>query len=286
VVLNGAESGEVSAVAPDASPEASFGVAALISLSGGFLDAFTYVGHGQVFANAMTGNIVLLGAYGASGEWRRAFIHIPPILAFLVGVFLAHALRHYGARGDSRRAALLSLTIEMLTLGALAFVPPHGPDLWLVLAISLVAALQNSSFTRLCAWSYNSVMTTGNLRRFAENLFEGLLPRRDSEALLQVRVFGAICLSFLAGACLGGLAAPRLENLALLLPVAMLGTALARCLRRRAAEPWIVSRRRLVQPGGLGRDFDSQWMKNSATAAMPMPQCAIAVQFSQSGSPM
>jgi uncharacterized membrane protein YoaK (UPF0700 family) len=37
-------------------------VAVLLTLSGGFPDAFTYLGHGKVFANSMTGNIVLLAA--------------------------------------------------------------------------------------------------------------------------------------------------------------------------------------------------------------------------------
>jgi uncharacterized membrane protein YoaK (UPF0700 family) len=34
---------------------------AVMASAGGFLDAFTYVGHGHVFANAITGNVVLLG---------------------------------------------------------------------------------------------------------------------------------------------------------------------------------------------------------------------------------
>src|SRR6187402_1432230 len=46
---------------PPIPPEASVLLATLVSFSGGFLDAFTYVGHGRVFANAMTGNVVLLG---------------------------------------------------------------------------------------------------------------------------------------------------------------------------------------------------------------------------------
>src|SRR6185437_11215017 len=47
-----------------APPESSVAVACLLSLSGGFLDAFTYIGHGGVFANAMTGNVVLMGVKG------------------------------------------------------------------------------------------------------------------------------------------------------------------------------------------------------------------------------
>ena len=33
----------------------------LLALSGGFMDAYSYIGRGEVFANAQTGNMLLLG---------------------------------------------------------------------------------------------------------------------------------------------------------------------------------------------------------------------------------
>ena len=39
----------------------SFRLGAVLALTGGFLDAYTYLIRGGVFANAQTGNIVLLG---------------------------------------------------------------------------------------------------------------------------------------------------------------------------------------------------------------------------------
>ena len=50
----------------------SYLTAVLIVLSGGLLDAYTYFCRGQVFANAPTGNIVLMSAQLASGQWLRA----------------------------------------------------------------------------------------------------------------------------------------------------------------------------------------------------------------------
>ena len=32
----------------------------LLALSGGFMDAYSYIGRGEVFANAQTGNMLLL----------------------------------------------------------------------------------------------------------------------------------------------------------------------------------------------------------------------------------
>ena len=45
---------------------------ALLTLSGGLQDTYTYLRRGKVFANAQTGNIVLLGQSLFDGDWSRA----------------------------------------------------------------------------------------------------------------------------------------------------------------------------------------------------------------------
>ena len=50
----------------------TFHAAVFVTLSGGFQDAYTYICRGQVFANAQTGNIVLLSAALLRGEWNRS----------------------------------------------------------------------------------------------------------------------------------------------------------------------------------------------------------------------
>src|SRR5580692_10233648 len=102
-----AESHDASAMASLAFEEArlrvgTLGIGASLAAAGGFLDGFTYVGHGHVFANAMTGNVVLLGIDCVSGSWRAAFQHLPAILAFLVGICAAQAMQlHSRRRGVS-----------------------------------------------------------------------------------------------------------------------------------------------------------------------------------------
>ena len=58
-------------------PEQSLLVACLLSMSGGFLDAFTWLSLGGVFANSQTGNVVFgMNAAPATGT---AAHHVPPI---------------------------------------------------------------------------------------------------------------------------------------------------------------------------------------------------------------
>ena len=61
----------------------------LLAGAGGFLDAYTFVGRGGVFANAQTGNIVLLAVAAGERHWPAALLHVPPILAFMLGVATA-----------------------------------------------------------------------------------------------------------------------------------------------------------------------------------------------------
>ncbi len=61
----------------------------LLALSGGFMDAYSYLARGQVFANAQTGNMLLFGVNLASGQFQHALLYICPVLAFWLGIFLA-----------------------------------------------------------------------------------------------------------------------------------------------------------------------------------------------------
>src|SRR3954468_13366051 len=89
-------------------PERSLLVASLLSMSGGFLDAFTWLSLGGVFANSQTGNVVFLGMNAALGNWHEAAHHVPPILAFLAGAWVATRLK----------APLLCLVGEIIALTA------------------------------------------------------------------------------------------------------------------------------------------------------------------------
>jgi len=209
----------------------------LLSGAGGFLDAFTWLGHGGVFANAQTGNVVLLGIYAASGQWDKSLRHVPPIVAFLAGVFVAYRLRANEARSARQRSALLSLLIEIIFLLVVAALPRDFPDIPIVLGIAFVAALQSTSFAKVEGSSYSSVMTTGNLRRTAELLFAGVFPPGDAVALQQSRIFMMVCASFAIGACAGGFTTVRIGNLSVLLPVLALLLALIRCIDQRRDEP-------------------------------------------------
>lgn len=67
----------------------------LLSFSGGFQDAYTYVVRGHVFANAQTGNIVLMSTDFFLGNWLRGLGYLLPVTAFALGVFIADNIRYF-----------------------------------------------------------------------------------------------------------------------------------------------------------------------------------------------
>ncbi|MDD6859057.1 MAG: DUF1275 family protein, partial [Collinsella sp.] len=41
----------------------------ILALAGGFMDVYSYIGRDHVFANAQTGNILLVGVSISEGNW-------------------------------------------------------------------------------------------------------------------------------------------------------------------------------------------------------------------------
>jgi uncharacterized membrane protein YoaK (UPF0700 family) len=190
-------------------------VAMLLAACGGFLDAFTYLGHGHVFANAMTGNVVLLGVNAATGRWSQSFDHLRPILAFLSGVAVAQVFRLPRFHKWIPEAPIAALSLEIATLLICGCLPKGFAETPLVLSISFVAALQSSTFRKATGFNYNSTMTTGNLRIFGEAVFQCIFARGGLAVFEKARTFGAVCLAFLAGAIFGGWCTVALNNRAL-----------------------------------------------------------------------
>ncbi len=79
----------------------SFRTAAFLSVSGGLQDAYTYIFRDKVFANAQTGNIVLLSQCIANRDLELSIHYIVPLLFFAVGIAVAEII--HGKFKEARR---------------------------------------------------------------------------------------------------------------------------------------------------------------------------------------
>jgi uncharacterized membrane protein YoaK (UPF0700 family) len=197
-------------------------IGALLAAAGGFLDGFTYVGHGHVFANAMTGNVVLLGINCLAGSWRTALHLLPAILAFLVGVCVSQTMQLYSRhRGVSAPYAAV-LVLEISVLLVLSLLPATAADILFTTTIAFAASVQVQTFREVNGHNFNSTFTTGNLRTLSEAAFAWFFEGRRPEAVQVVRDFSVICAAFLVGATAGGYAAQAFGNRALWCDIVLL----------------------------------------------------------------
>ena len=70
----------------------SFRLSAILSFSGGLQDAYTYNMRGHVFANAQTGNVVLMSQHFMQSNWWLGFRYLIPIISFALGILTAEQI--------------------------------------------------------------------------------------------------------------------------------------------------------------------------------------------------
>ena len=94
-----------------------------LTMAGGFMDAYSYICRGKVFANAQTGNIVLLGQSLAEANFHDALKYILPIISFALGVYLCQKIQliyKYRQRIHWRQIVLALEILFVIIIGFLS----------------------------------------------------------------------------------------------------------------------------------------------------------------------
>lgn len=192
----------------------SFRLGAVLALTGGFLDAYTYLIRGGVFANAQTGNIVLLGVRLMEGDWGGAGHYLVPILAFAAGVLAAELIRGRFRGAQALHWRQITVAAELLLLAAVAFLPAALDNAANVL-VAFVCAVQVESFRKVNGNAFATTMCTGNLRSGTERLYLwGKTGERDHGH--RAAQYYGIIVFFIVGAALGAWCSGRLGQRAVL----------------------------------------------------------------------
>ena len=180
----------------------AFCTAMFLSLSGGLQDVYTYLFRGKVFANAQTGNIVLMAVHAFAGEWGRVLHYLVPLCFFALGVFAAELMHQKLQNLQRLHWRQLVVLCEIVMLFVVGFFPQE----WNLMANALVSfacAMQVLSFRKVNGFSYASTMCIGNLRSGTAALSFYLRERRP-EQLRQAMYYLGIIVLFAIGAGIGG----------------------------------------------------------------------------------
>lgn len=174
-----------------------------LTLSGGFQDAYTYYTRGKVFANAQSGNIILLGHNAMNGDFTDAFRYLAPVLAFAGGIYISEVIRGIYREYGKLHWRQIVVALEILLLFVVGFLP-QSMNMAANILVSFVCAMQVEAFRKMKGSAYASTMCIGNLRSATEMLYRYRHTKEKGCLEKCLRYYGVI-LVFGIGAALGSL---------------------------------------------------------------------------------
>ena len=179
----------------------SFLTAVFLSLSGGLQDAYTYLFRGKVFANAQTGNIVLLSANLMDGNWERVLHYLVPLCAFALGVLTAEKMQERFREMRTLHWRQLVVLGEGLLLFLVGFLPQEQ-NLLANAIVSFACAMQVQAFRKVHGYPFASTMCIGNMRSGMESLVV-YFHLHDKKVLHKALHYFGVILLFAIGAGVG-----------------------------------------------------------------------------------
>lgn len=212
-------------MAEDTERTRSLWFALLLTLANGFLDAHTYIARGGVFANVQTANVIFGAIDTSKREWTLALAHLWPLLAFIAGVALAAHIKSGRVERFVARPLVWTMAIQAAALAIIGFVPASVPHSYVTVPISFLAAMQIGLFRNIGELVYLPVATTGNLMRFVEAGYDGIVDK-NAASRRAFGVYGALILAFASGALIGAIASRAWGVHAIWLPAGFVAVTL------------------------------------------------------------
>ncbi len=193
---------------------------ALLTMSGGLQDAYTYINRGGVLANAQTGNIVRMSQHLLDKDFKGFLAFLFPVTAFALGVFVSEEVRVRTKNKSKLHWREYVVILEILGLFISAFIPHEFNSIANAL-VSFVCAMQVQAFKKVHGFAYASTMCIGNLRSGTEAFHEYLITKEKEFLKKSGEYFGLITV-FAIGAAIGVLTSRHFDNFGILMSCPLL----------------------------------------------------------------
>ena len=174
----------------------------------GYFGAFTYLLRGNVFCNAQSGNVVLMGLALGQGDWMKALYYLIPISAYLLGAFVSEFLPNPVKRKMRVRWDTLLIAVEMAVVIALGFVPESAPVQISQVAVNFIMSMQYNTFRQAQGEPVATTFVTNHVRQVGVGIAKAIKhigKDGDKSYLRKFRVHLFMLLFFVAGAVVGTL---------------------------------------------------------------------------------
>lgn len=177
----------------------SIKLAIILALSGGFMDAYSYIFRGHVFANAQTGNMLLLGVNLAEGNFDLAIRYLFPICSFAIGITISDYIHiNKNKKLHWRQKTVLIEAMILLIVSLIS----ENYHLIANSLTSLACGIQVESFRKVHGNAAATTMCIGNLRSATEN-WNLYMSTKDKNYLKKSLLYYSLILCFVIGAILG-----------------------------------------------------------------------------------
>ena len=180
----------------------SFLNSAVLAVSGGFQDAYTYFTRDKVFSNAQTGNVVLMSQECMAGNFIGVIKYLLAFLAFGLGVLVTEQINARYKMAKRIHWRQLIILIEIAILAIVGFIP-HSLNMAATVLVSFSCAMQVQAFRKVNGFAYASTMCIGNLRSGTDAL-SAFLREKRKEPLIKAFHYYGIIFFFAVGAGIGG----------------------------------------------------------------------------------
>ena len=195
----------------------------LLALSGGCMDAYSYLFRGHVFANAQTGNMLLFGVNLANGNVPESLNYLLPVLVFTSGIIVSDMINRRKTRLKIHWRQI-SVLIEAIILIIVAFLHQKVNAIANALT-SFACGVQVESFRKIHGNSITTTMCIGNLRSGTYNI-DKYMDTHDRVYLNKALLYFGIILAFVVGAIIESWLLPSLGSYAIMLSPVLLMAAL------------------------------------------------------------
>lgn len=145
----------------------------------GFWGAYTYLLRGNIFCNAQTGNVVLMGLALGSAEWGKALYYLVPISAYILGSFVSELLPNPIKHRFFVRWDTVLIFIEMAAVLILGCIPDSAPVQISQVIINFLASMQYNTFRQAEGVAVATTFVTNHIRQVGIGLAKEPAPPQE-----------------------------------------------------------------------------------------------------------
>lgn len=173
---------------------------AVLTFVGGFLDVYTFVSRGGVFANTQTTNLASLGYYTAVGEFANIPKYIFPILCCILGGVVSTLWMRRSKDILHKKLFIF----EIIVFIAIGFIKGEEYNMIINCTLSFMTAYQLNLFRKYGELAHNTTISTGNIRQVGELVAKDIANRNTGAKKTSIK-YASLVFMFLVGAIVSAL---------------------------------------------------------------------------------